>query len=119
MWSVLHPEVHVITFPRCDHVYIRGVGDPSDILFYFIFLHDDDSALWANTWTFFKKSTLFFDITSLPIFSLCLPHLHNVIRDIFLSEIDETQKKILGLEVLGFDAILQYIAGNQEIRENA
>ena len=77
------------------------------------------SALWANTWTFFKKSTLFFDITSLPIFSLCLPHLHNVIRDIFLSEIDETQKKILGLEVLGFDAILQYIAGNREIRENA
>ena len=77
-----------------------------------------ESALWANTWTFFKKSTLFFDITSLPIFSLCLPHLHNVIRDIFLSEIDETQKKILGLEVLGFDAILQYIAGNREIREN-
>ena len=76
------------------------------------------TALWANTWTFFKKSTLFFDITSLPIFSLCLPHLHNVIRDIFLSEIDETQKKILGLEVLGFDAILQYIAGNREIREN-
>ena len=75
------------------------------------------SALWANTWTFLKKSTLFFDITSLPIFSLCLPHLHNVIRDIFLSEIDETQKKILGLEVLGFDAILQYIAGNREIRE--
>ena len=61
---------------------------------------------------------MFFDITSLPIFSLCLPHLHNVIRDIFLSEIDETQKKILGLEVLGFDAILQYIAGNREIREN-
>ena len=76
------------------------------------------SALWANKWTFCKKSTLFFDITSLPIFSLCLPHLHNVIRDIFLSEIDETQKKILGLEVLGFDAILQYIAGNREIREN-
>ena len=76
------------------------------------------TALWANTWTFLKKSTLFFDITSLPIFSLCLPHLHNVIRDIFLSEIDETQKKILGLEVLGFDAILQYIAGNREIREN-
>ena len=75
-------------------------------------------ALWANRWTFLKKSTLFFDITSLPIFSLCLPHLHNVIRDIFLSEIDETQKKILGLEVLGFDAILQYIAGNREIREN-
>ena len=77
-----------------------------------------NTAVWANTWTFFKKSTLFFDITSLPIFSLCLPHLHNVIRDIFLSEIDETQKKILGLEVLGFDAILQYIAGNREIREN-
>ena len=33
-------------------------------------------------------------------------------RDIFLSEIDETQKKILGLEVLGFDAILLCIAGN-------
>ena len=66
----------------------------------------------------FKKTTLFFDITSLPIFSLCLPYLHNVIRDIFLSEIDETQKKILGLEVLGFDDILQYIADNQEIREN-
>ena len=78
----------------------------------------DHTPLWANTWTFLKKSTLFFDITSLPIFSLCLPHLHNVIRDIFLSEIDETQKKILGLEVLGFDDILQYIADNQEIREN-
>ena len=92
----------------CFHVYAQMS----------LFLCENDNALWANTWTFLKKSTLFFDITSLPIFSLCLPHLHNVIRDIFLSEIDETQKKILGLEVLGFDAILQYIAGNREIREN-
>ena len=76
------------------------------------------TALWANTWTFLKKSTLFFDITSLPIFSLCLPHLHNVIRDIFLSEIDETQKKDIGVGSFGFDATLQYIAGDREIREN-
>ena len=57
------------------------------------------TALWADKWTFEKKSTLFFEISSLPIFSLCLPHLHNEIRDIFLSVQDNTQNEIFVFEV--------------------
>ena len=73
------------------------------------------TALWADKWTFEKKSTLFFEISSLPIFSLCLPHLHNEIRDIFLSVQDNTQNEIFVFEVGGLDSLIRgYIAGNKK-----
>ena len=61
--------------------------------------------------------TLFslFDISSLPTFSLCLPHLHNEIRDIFLSVQDNTQNEIFVFEVGGLDSLIRgYIAGNKK-----
>ena len=82
------------------------------------------SALWADKWTFEKKSTLFFEISSLPIFSLCLPHLHNEIRDIFLSVQDNTQNEIFVFEVGGLDtedSLISYkrlYRWKQEMREN-
>ena len=76
--------------------------------------HTGLNALWADKWTFEKKSTLFFEISSLPIFSLCLPHLHNEIRDIFLSVQDNTQNEIFVFEVGGLDSLRGYIAGNKK-----
>ena len=57
---------------------------------------------------------MFFEISSLPIFSLCLPHLHNEIRDIFLSVQDNTQNEIFVFEVGGLDSLRGYIAGNKK-----
>ena len=49
---------------------------------------------------------------------LCTFNLHPENRNIFLSAQDNTQNEIFVFKDFGFDAILQYIAGNWEIREN-
>ena len=61
-----------------------------------------------------KKSTWFFEISSLLIVSLaCLPHWHPENRNIFLSSQDEICVFIIG----GMDSLRGYIAGNQKCSE--